>query len=452
MKRFYKTCLTIAMALFTLGANAEVTTLTNNTTLTTADNKVVISDMSLTVAEGEQIDEDGDFKVTFNYKVEVLDENIMPSVTIAISVYDADGNTVVESEDWTLNLTQTARNIYVSNLVGGKTYTIKVDQLVVKDNSKIDWETVFEGEELYSITEGLPTLQFTPVAGEVIPVEVKDMKMSYDRNALIDEDGDYAVTFSYTAKVNDENIKPGDLIGLLKYEVYDENYAIVATGKRDFQLTESSRNVYISGLTAGKTYYFLATQLDVYGAGSDPVLTLTSGLPKLTFKVKDPNAQQAITMSDMKFTVAEGEQIDEDGDFKITFNYVATINDASAVQMPFASVEYEVYNEAGEKIASNVGGFSCEETSKNLYISNLEAGKTYTIKATKVEIQDYMTMDMLCSVEKDLPTLTFTVAGASGINAVAAGTAKVAKKVIEGGKIIILAGGKKYSVNAVQMK
>ncbi|MCQ2220223.1 MAG: DNRLRE domain-containing protein [Prevotella sp.] len=388
--------------------------------------KVEIKDMSLTVAEGEQIDEDGDFKVTFNYKGIINDESVMPSGSFKISVYDADNNPIVEGEPWTFTFSAGSKNVYVSDLEGGKEYTIKVDEVVVKDNSKIDYETVFTGEEILKITEGLPSLKFTPIAAEVAPVEVKDMKMTYDKNELIDEEGDYQVTFNYTGKINDETIKPEDLYSVIKYQVYDEDYNLAASGTRDFDITAGSRNVYVSGLTAGKTYQFMVTGLVVMN-GETEVLNLTSGLPKLTFKVKDPNAPQAITMSNMSFTVAEGEKIDEDGDFKVTFNYTATINDASAVNYPFATVTYEVTDENGEKVGGTVAQFSIEETSKNLYISNLVEGKSYTITATKIEIQDFVTMEMLCETEKDLPTLTFT-AGEAPVPAVAELTADMFKQ------------------------
>lgn len=415
--------------------------------------KVTITDMTLTVAEGEQIDEDGDFKVTFGYKAAVLDENVMAAGSFKISVFDADNNPVVEGEPWTFNMSQTSKNFYVSNLTGGKEYTVKVDEVVIKDNSKIDYETVMEGEEILKITEGLPTLKFTPIAGEVKAVEMKDMKMVADKNEVIDEEGDYAVAFNYTAKINDENLKAEDLACMIKYEVYDENFALVSSGSRDFNLAETSRSVYVSGLTAGKSYTLLVTSLVVLGESGE-VLNMTDGLPKANFKVKDPNAQQVISMSNMKFVVAEGATIDEEGDFTVAFNYTATVNDPSAIAIPdavFATVEYEVLNEAGEKVAGNVGQFEYQGTSKNLYISNLEAGKSYTIKATKVEIQDYMTMDMLCETTADLPTLTFTVAGATGIESVVANPAS-SKKFIENGKVVILKNGKKFNVAGVEVK
>lgn len=415
--------------------------------------KVTITDMTLTVAEGEQIDEDGDFKVTFGYKATVLDENVMAVGSAKISVFDAENNAVVEGEAWPFNMPQTSKNIYVSNLQGGKEYTIKIDEVVIKDNSKIDYETVFVGEDILKITEGLPTLKFTPIAAEVKAVEIKDMKIVADKNEVIDDEGDYAVKFNYTAKINDESIKAEDLAGLIKYEVYDENFTPVANGNRDFNLAESSRSVYVSGLTAGKSYTLVVTSLVVYGNDGE-ILNMTDGLPKANFKVKDPNAQQVISMSNMKFAVAEGAAIDEEGDFTVAFNYTATVNNPSAIAMPeavFAAVEYEVYNEAGEKVAGTVGNFDYQGASKNLYISNLEAGKTYTIKATKVEIQDFMTMDMLCETTADLPTLTFTVAAGTGIESVVANSAS-SKKFIENGKVVILKNGKKFNVAGVEVK
>ncbi|MBQ0046923.1 MAG: hypothetical protein KBT33_05330 [Prevotellaceae bacterium] len=406
--------------------------------------KASLTDMSLSVAEGEQIDEDGDFKVTFNYKGTVLDESVMAAGSLKITVLDATGAAIVEGEPWTFSFSAGSKNIYVSDLEGGKEYTLKIDEITIKDNSKIDYETVFEGEEILKITEGLPTVKFTPVAPEVQPVEIKNMSVTCDKNSLIDEEGDYTVTFKYTGKINDENINAEDLFAQIKYQVYDENFNFITSGDRDFNLEESSRNVYVSDLKAGQTYIFMVTGLVVMGNAGE-VLNLTDGLPKLTFKVKDPDAPQAISMSEMSFTVVEGEEIDDEGDFKITFNYTATVNDASAVNYPFATVDLTVYDANGEKVAGNVADFNCDAASKNFYISNLEAGKTYTIVANKIEIQDFMTMEMLCELSKDLPTLTFTTGGATGISNVNVNSAK-AGKFMENGKVVIYKNGQKFNM------
>lgn len=412
-----------------------------------------ISEMSLSVAEGEQIDEDGDFKVTFNYKVTVTDEELFPACSFKVSVYDAENKAIVEGELWTFNYTASSRNFYISNLEGGKEYTVKIDEVVLKDNSKVDMETITEGEILVKITEGLPTLKFTPVAAEVKPVEIKAMSVTYDKNSTIDEEGDYSVTFNYTAKINDASIKAEDTFAKLMYDVYDENFAVVANGSRDFSLAESARNVYISNLTAGKSYTMVVTGIVVYGPDNSELLNITEGLPKLNFKVKDANAVQAITMSNMSFVVAEGEQFDEDGDFKFTFNYTATVNDPSAITFAYATIAYVVTDENGEKVDENLKDFSYEANAKGLYMSNLKAGKTYTVTATKIEIQDFASMEMLCEMDKDLPSLTFTVsaeAGSTGINA--AKTANSVSKYMENGKIIVVKNGKKYGINAIEVK
>lgn len=444
MKKLYTSFLTLVLALVAMAANAMGGD-------APAAGPVSISNISLTVAEGEQIDEDGDFKVTFNYTVKIADESVKAAGNMKISVFDADNNTVVDGESWTFSPSQNFKNLYISNLQGGKEYTIRIDEITIKDNSKIDWETVFEGEEILKITEGLPTLKFTPIAAAVKAVDVKDMKIVADKNAVIDEDGDYPLTFNYTGKINDESINVEDVIGLIKYEVYDENFVPVSTGNRDFSFTETSRSVYVSGLTAGKSYYLYVTNLVVYGKDGE-LLNMTDGLPKLTFKVKDPNAQQAITMSNMSFFVAEGEQIDEEGDFMITFNYTATINDPSAITFAFATVEYTITDQDGNKVCNSLADFNYEGTYRNFYVYNLEAGKTYTITATKIQIQD-LSMEMLCELSKDLPSLTFTVGGSTdtGISNPAINPVQPAK-IMENGKIIIVKNGKKFGVNGVEVK
>lgn len=375
--------------------------------------KATLENVTLTVAEGEKIDEDGDFKITVNYAIKIndpaiLDHSYMVTAGYKYAVYDA-GNNLVDEFKKTVSLSGSSANFYVSDLEGGKEYTAKILQFYVVDKMNADYETNF-GDTL-AVLENCAEVKFIPVAADVKPVEIKNMSITNDPTSLIDEEGDYTVTFNYTGKINDETIKAEDLYSVIKYQVYDEEYNLAASGTRDFDITAGSRNVYVSGLTAGKSYQFMVTGLVVIN-GETELLNLTSGLPKLNFKVKDPNAPQAISMKDMSFTVAEGEEIDSEGDFKVTFNYNAVINDPSAVNYPFAVVSYDVTNAAGEKVTSSSADFDCAETSKNLYISNLEQGKTYTVTATKIEIQDFMTMEMLCETDKDLPSLTFTAGAA----------------------------------------
>lgn len=413
--------------------------------------KVSVSDMSLSVAEGEQIDEDGDFKVTFNYTGKVLDESVMAGMSFKISVYDAENKPVVENESYTCALSAGSKNVYVSNLEGGKEYTIKVVEVVVKDNSKIDYETIFQGEEILKITDGLPTLKFTPVAGEVKPVEVRGMTVTNDKNAVIDQDGNYMVAFNYAVKVNDANIKAENLSCAINYQVYDADFELATSGQCEFSASETSCNVPLADLVAGKSYTFMVSGLKVLD-GETELLSLVAGLPKLTFKVKDPNGPQAITMSGLSLLVAPDEQIDEDGDFKVAFNYTATVNDASAVLAPYASVSYIVTDANGDKVTDGLKDFSCDATTKNLYISNLQAGNTYTVTATKIEIQDLVTMEMLCELDKGLPTVTFTVGDATAISRAEMNSVKSANKLIENGKIIIVGNGKKYGLNAIEVK
>lgn len=408
--------------------------------------KASLSDISLSVAEGEQIDEDGDFKVTLNYSVAfndpTLEENsFMISAVAKYIVTDAAGN-VVDDDKTTPSVSATSKNIYISDLEGGKEYTMQIQNFYLIDRTNADYETNW-GDTIVAL-ENCAEVKFIPVAAEVKPVEIKNMSVTCDKNSLIDDEGDYTVTFKYTGKINDENINAEDLFAQIKYQVYDENFNFITSGDRDFNLEESSRNVYVSDLKAGQTYIFMVTGLVVMGNAGE-VLNLTDGLPKLTFKVKDPDAPQAISMSEMSFTVVEGEEIDDEGDFKITFNYTATVNDASAVNYPFATVDLSVYDANGEKVAGNVADFNCDAASKNFYISNLEAGKTYTIVANKIEIQDFMTMEMLCELSKDLPTLTFTTGGATGISNVNVNSAK-AGKFMENGKVVIYKNGQKYNM------
>lgn len=419
-----------------------------------SNDKVSVSNISLSVAEGEKIDEDGDFKVVLNYAVSIVDAAISEHSYMVVPyaeyvVTDADNN-VVDSYKYSLSLSANNKNMYISGLESGKEYTLNISKFFVVDKSNADYETNY-GDTII-VMENCAQVKFTPAAGEVKPIDIKSMSVTYNKNELIDEDGDYKVTFNYTGIINDANIKPENLFSVVKYQVYDTDYNYIDGGDRDFDLAnETSRNIYISKLQPGKQYQIMITGLVVMN-GNTEVLNLTSGLPKLTFKVKDPNAPQAISMSGMSLTVAEGEKIDSDGDFKVTFNYTTAINDASAINWPYAVVSYKVTDEKDKEVATGLKDFDFSASSKSLYISDLKDGATYTITVTKIEIQDLMTMEMLCEMDANLPSLTFTVgANASGINNATITTAKAGKFLVNG-KLVIVKAGKKYNTNAVEVK
>lgn len=383
-----------------------------------SNDKVSVSNLALSVADGEKIDEDGDFKVTLTYAVSIIDPAIADhksfvSNVAEYEVTDAAGNSIATKKE-TLSSSATSRNFYISGLEAGQEYTMTLKNFFVIDRSNADYETNW-GDTLMVISNGAE-VKFTPAAGETKPVDIKNMSITYDKGELIDSDGDYMVTFNYTGVINDNTIKPADLFSIIKYQVYDDAYNYIDGGNRDFDLVnETSRNIYIANLKPGKTYTIMVTGL-VVNNGTTEILNLTSGLPKLPFKVKDPNAPQAITMNEMSFSVANGEKIDEDGDFKITFNYKATVNDPSAITSAYSTFSYEITDSKGEKVTSSLKDFDYTAPSKNFYVSGLMDGETYTVKATNITIQDLGSMDVLCEMEKDLPSLTFTVGASVAID------------------------------------
>lgn len=401
MKIFYKSFIMMAFMLFAaISMNAQ------------SEEKVSITNLTLTVADDGKLDEEGDLTVVLGYEINVKDPALQGSTMLAAVVsyvaLDADNN-VVDKGKRTPKIAANKENVYVSNLEGGKEYTVKIDKFFVIDRTNADYDTNW-GDTVAIVENGVE-IKVTPVAAAKAPVEVKNMSIKNDPKSLIDEEGDYTLTFNYAAKINDETLKAEDLFAQIKYEVYDENYSPVSSGKRDFSLAESSRNVYVSGLTAGKSYTIFVTNLVVMGNDGE-LLNLSDGLPKLTFKVKDPNAPQAVTMKDMSLVVAEGEKIDEDGDFKVVFNYAVVINDPSAVQMPYPMADYTVTDADGKTVITSNAGFNFGAESKNIYVSNLEEGKTYTMTITKIAIDDIMTGETLCETTKDLPSVTFSTGAA----------------------------------------
>lgn len=123
-----------------------------------------------------------------------------------------------------------------------------------------------------------------------------------------------------------------------------------------------------------------------------------------------------IAIADMKFNVADDADLDEDGDFKVEFNYAATANEAAEATFPSGMIAYKVTDAENNVVAEGETDFDLSLTSRNIYLKNLEAGQTYTLTATKVygagfDMTSFETVEIPATFAGELPTITFTVPG-----------------------------------------
>lgn len=121
-----------------------------------------------------------------------------------------------------------------------------------------------------------------------------------------------------------------------------------------------------------------------------------------------------IAIADMKFNVAEDAELDEDGTFKVEFTYSATMNDAASATFPSGMVAYKVTDAEDNVVAETETDFDLSLTSRNIYLKNLEPGKTYTLTATKIygaglDMTTFETVEIPATITGELPTVTFTV-------------------------------------------
>lgn len=161
--------------------NGKKVATVSNITIAAVEPAIALSNMSLTIADGETLDEDGCLKVVFNYDAEILDEAaaIMGHVEAVIYVYDENGNELSWSP-WDIKLDGSFRNIYVDGLELGKSYTFKIGKV---EGGVFSLET-FTDEPMEIAIDELPTITYTiPAPAPEVAGLSKDIFKKYYSNA-----------------------------------------------------------------------------------------------------------------------------------------------------------------------------------------------------------------------------------------------------------------------------
>lgn len=429
--------------------------------------EIAMADMAFAVAEDEQIDEDGDFKVEFTYTAAANEAAAatFPQGLVAYKVTDAEEN-VVDEATRDFEIDATSRNIYVKNLEAGKTYTITATKVY---GAGFDMEALAEVEIPATIEGELPSLTFTvPEAEE--PEDENLIEIAQDQGKELDD-------FTRADLVEGEEYNTytvhGDLqiaFKMMNLDVKDCDYVIVKFAEPveagwNLAFWNGTETVAVA---AGSTEYKYVFADDEKCAVKDGILpqicmmTLWGAPNPLEAKVTGVYkhmvpATPEIALADMQLNVAEDEQIDEDGEFKVEFTYTASANEAATATFPQGMVAYQVTDAEGSVVDENERDFDLILTSRNIYVKNLEAGKTYTLTVTKVygaglDMETWEPIEIPATFEGELPSVTFTVAEpATSINGISTAV-KANGKYLENGKVVIVRNGVKYNIGGSVIK
>ena len=176
------------------------------------------------------------------------------------------------------------------------------------------------------------------------------------------------------------------------------------------------------------------------------------------YKHKVASEPELATVENMTLTVAEDAVIeDEDKTFPVVFGYKAIV-DESISPMASMSVTYKVTANGEEILSETFAGIDIAKETQNIWIKNMEYGKTYTVTITSVSVSyfDLETFGDNVAYTKtfaeDELTATFTTnaipVSIDGINA----AAKSNRKVVENGRVVIYKNGVKTMSSGVSIR
>lgn len=176
------------------------------------------------------------------------------------------------------------------------------------------------------------------------------------------------------------------------------------------------------------------------------------------YKHKVASEPELATVENMTLTVAEDAVIeDEDKTFPVVFGYKAIV-DESISPMASMSVTYKVTTNGEEILSETYEGIDIAKETQNIWIKNMEYGKTYTVTITSVSVSyfDLETFGNNVAYTKtfaeDELTATFTTnaipVSIDGINA----AAKSNRKVVENGRVVIYKNGVKTMSSGVSIR
>lgn len=191
-----------------------------------------------------------------------------------------------------------------------------------------------------------------------------------------------------------------------------------------------------------------------FGGYTAPLVAKVEGV----YKHKVASEPELATVENMTLTVAEDAVIeDEDKTFPVVFGYKAIV-DESISPMASMSVTYKVTTNGEEILSETFAGIDIAKETQNIWIKNMEYGKTYTVTITSVSVSyfDLETFGDNVAYTKtfaeDELTATFTTnaipVSIDGINA----AAKSNRKVVENGRVVIYKNGVKTMSSGVSIR
>lgn len=193
-----------------------------------------------------------------------------------------------------------------------------------------------------------------------------------------------------------------------------------------------------------------------FGGYTAPLVAKVEGV----YKHKVASEPELATVENMTLTVAEDAVIeDEDKTFPVVFGYKAIV-DESISPMASMSVTYKVTTNGEEILSETYEGIDIAKETQNIWIKNMEYGKTYTVTITSVSVS-YFDLETETpgnnvaytkTFAEDELTATFTTnaipVSIDGINA----AAKSNRKVVENGRVVIYKNGVKTMSSGVSIR
>ncbi len=406
----------------------------------------------------------GNKKATDGFYIWTISEYVTPvePTTYAITVAEGIENgaittDVAEAEEGaTVTITATPAEGY------------KLESISVK-NGEEDVEV--SAENTFVMPAAPVTISATFVEDAVEPdPNLIEIAQTIDDNTPVDGFTNQAtknVTEDYTEYTFKENISLA--FKMLNVDVKDCDYVVIkfaeptpaglkasfVEGEGNEEIPEGVtewKNIIADNTTVKDGIIPQITLLTIFGPAGKSVKV------EGVYKHKVASEPELATVENMTLTVAEDAVIeDEDKTFPVVFGYKAIV-DESISPMASMSVTYKVTTNGEEILSETYEGIDIAKETQNIWIKNMEYGKTYTVTITSVSVSyfDLETFGDNVAYTKtfaeDELTATFTTnaipVSIDGINA----AAKSNRKVVENGRVVIYKNGVKTMSSGVSIR
>lgn len=406
----------------------------------------------------------GNKKATDGFYIWTISEYVTPvePTTYAITVAEGIENgaittDVAEAEEGaTVTITATPAEGY------------KLESISVK-NGEEDVEV--SAENTFVMPAAPVTISATFVEDAVEPdPNLIEIAQTIDDNTPVDGFTNQAtknVTEDYTEYTFKENISLA--FKMLNVDVKDCDYVVIkfaeptpaglkasfVEGEGNEEIPEGVtewKNIIADNTTVKDGIIPQITLLTIFGPAGKSVKV------EGVYKHKVASEPELATVENMTLKVAEDAVIeDEDKTFPVVFGYKAIV-DESISPMASMSVTYKVTTNGEEILSETFAGIDIAKETQNIWIKNMEYGKTYTVTITSVSVS-YFDLETIGdnvvytkTFAEDELTATFTTnaipVSIDGINA----AAKSNRKVVENGRVVIYKNGVKTMSSGVSIR